>query len=420
MNILTLTNTYTPHVGGVARSVEAFTNRFRKRGHRDLVIAPVFEGMPKEELDVVRIPAIQNFNGSDFSVELPIPALLFSKLEQYHPDIVHSNHPFLLGDTALRIATVQHVPLVFTHHTRYEEYTHYVPGDSPGLQRFAIELATGYANLCDAVIAPSESIASLIETRGVKSPITVIPTGVDIDHFKNGDGHRIRRYLGIPNAAFVIGHVGRLAEEKNLSFLTRAVIRFLTHRKDAHFLVAGTGTFEERLIEAFERTYLSERLHLIGRLDKHSLVDLYHAFNCFAFASQSETQGMVLTEAMAAGVPVVAVDASGVREVVVDKKNGRLLPHEDLETFCAALYWMEALGPNQRKRLRDGVLQTAASFSMERSVSRALALYKSLIQKDCQKKNVEESHWFSILPLIKAEWELWVNRAHAAKVALSG
>ncbi|HWR75953.1 MAG TPA: glycosyltransferase, partial [Thiobacillus sp.] len=178
MNILIFTNTFTPHVGGVARSVEAFTEEYRTRGHRVLVVAPEFPDMPQDEVDVVRIPAIQNFNASDFSVVLPIHPALSETIDAFRPDIVHSQHPFLLGMTAVRIARHRGLPLVFTHHTLYEQYTHYVPGDSPALKRFAIELATRYANLADQVFAPSESIRDLLQQRGVVTPIAVVPTGV--------------------------------------------------------------------------------------------------------------------------------------------------------------------------------------------------------------------------------------------------
>ena len=110
MNILMVTNTFTPHVGGVAKSVAAFTETYRQLGHRVLVIAPEFENMPENETDVIRVPAIQNFNGSDFSMRLPIPGYVFASLDEFRPDIVHSHHPFLLGDTALLVAASFDVP----------------------------------------------------------------------------------------------------------------------------------------------------------------------------------------------------------------------------------------------------------------------------------------------------------------------
>ena len=117
MNILILTNTFTPHVGGVARSVEAFTAEYRRRGHRLLIVAPEFPDMPQDEVDVLRINAIQNFNASDFSVALPIHPQLSETIDAFRPDIVHSQHPFLLGTTACRLARHRELPLVFTHHT---------------------------------------------------------------------------------------------------------------------------------------------------------------------------------------------------------------------------------------------------------------------------------------------------------------
>ena len=182
------TNTYLPHVGGVARSVSTYEEEFRRRGHDVRIVAPQFEGAMESTEHVLRTPAIQNFNGSDFSVTIPQPGLIAEFLDGFRPDILHSHHPFLLGDAALRAAWTRRLPLVFTHHTLYEQYTHYVPLDSEALQRVAIQMATEYCNLCTHVIAPSQSIAELLVQRGVTTPITVIPTGIDLDFFGSGDG----------------------------------------------------------------------------------------------------------------------------------------------------------------------------------------------------------------------------------------
>src|SRR5512144_419241 len=123
MNILMVTNTFTPYVGGVANSVASFAAEYRRQGHRVLVVAPEFRDAPGGETDVIRVPAIQRFNGSDFSLRLPVPGFLFPALDRFRPDVVHSHHPYLLGDTALRIAAVRNAPLVFTHHSMYETFT---------------------------------------------------------------------------------------------------------------------------------------------------------------------------------------------------------------------------------------------------------------------------------------------------------
>nr|WP_218280103.1 glycosyltransferase [Verrucomicrobium spinosum] len=147
---------------------------------------------------------------------------LNERLDSFQADIIHAHHPFLLGATALRVGASKNVPVVFTHHTRYEDYTHYVPFDSPAFREVAVNLSTQFANLCDGVIAPSESIATMIKERGVESPVKVVPTGIDIKAFSSGDGRGMRKKLKIPDDAFVVGHLGRLAAEKNLEYLAGA------------------------------------------------------------------------------------------------------------------------------------------------------------------------------------------------------
>jgi len=418
MNIVMVTNTYTPHVGGVARSVAAFSAEYRRCGHRVLIVAPEFADMPEDEVDVVRIPAIQNFNGSDFSVVLPVTGLLTESLDAFQPGIVHAHHPYLLGMTALRIARYRELPLVFTHHTLYEQYTHYVPGDSPTLRRFVIELATHYANLTDQVFAPSESIASLIKERGVRAPIAVIPTGVDVERFARGDGSSFRSKMSIPEKAFVVGHVGRLAPEKNLGFLSEALAVFLKADSRAHILIAGQGPSEQEIRDILSRHGLSGRLHITGVLDPSQLADAYHAMDVFAFASKSETQGMVLTEAMAAAVPVVGLDASGVREVVKDGCNGRLLHEEAPDAFASALQWLADLPPAKMEALKQGALETAEAFSMQQTAAKAITCYTALREQVFVERPEEFDQWQRTLHLIEAEWDIVKGIAESAGAAI--
>jgi glycosyltransferase involved in cell wall biosynthesis len=424
MNILILTNTFTPHVGGVARSVEAFTAEYRKRGHRVLIVAPEFPGMPHDEVDVVRINAIQNFNASDFSVALPIHPQLSETIDEFRPDVVHSQHPFLLGNTALRLARHRELPLVFTHHTLYEQYTHYVPGNSPALKRFAIELATRYANLSDQVFAPSESIRNLLLERSVSTPIAVVPTGVCMEKFARGDGDAMRRELGIPVDALVVGHLGRLAPEKNLEFLTQAIADFISRNSRAHFLVIGTGPSEATMREIFSNSGMDAKLHLAGILQQQQLTDALHAMDLFAFASTSETQGMVLTEAMAAGLPVVALDAPGAREVVRDSENGRLLPQATPTTFSAALQWVFNLSPEKLHGLKQAALATAEAFSVPNSADKALACYEDLTSRSIanidrnRNRDKDELGWEEVMNFINTEWDILKNVAVASEAAM--
>ncbi|HWL13957.1 MAG TPA: glycosyltransferase [Opitutus sp.] len=423
MNICMMTNTYLPHVGGVARSVSTFAEEYRRLKHRVLVIAPEFEGKPlppRAAAIVERVPAIQKFNGSDFSVKLPLVGVT-PRLDGFAADIIHAHHPFLLGDTALRVAATKNAPVIFTHHTRYEDYTHYVPFDSPALKEVAINLSTHFANLCDGVIAPSESIARLIRRRGVEVPIRVVPTGIDLAAFAGGNGGRFRKKFGVPENAFVVGHLGRLAPEKNLEYLSLAVGEFLKRTPEARFLVVGGGPSEEKMREVLASKGVGERLVLAGKHTGRSLADAYAAMDVFAFASFTETQGMVLSEAMAAGLPVVALNASGVREVMRHEKNGFMLAkNASAERFAAALQKLHD-DPARREALAREAKETAKLFGKERCAQLALDFYEDVRRMTRRERlKIERSPWGTLIERLNVEWALFTEKAQAVAEAVGG
>ncbi len=408
MNVLMFTNTYLPIVGGVSESVQRLKRQLQAAGHRVLVVAPRLEGQPRGERDVVRVAAVQHFNGSDFSLPVPIPGQLHDEIEAFDPDIVHAHHPFLLGDTAARAAETYGLPLVFTHHTLYEHYTHYVPGDSPRMQRFAVALATQYTWLCDEVIAPSESIRDLLRRREANPRISVVPSGVDTVRFAHGDRQGCRDRLGIPDRAYVIGHLGRLALEKNLAFLADAVGLALQADPQAHFLVVGDGEAGHVMQEVFGIHGVTDRVHFTGRLQGQALIDAYHAMDVFAFASHSETQGMVVAESMAAGLPVVAIDAPGVREVVVHGRNGRLLGEDDVDALAEAL--VALADPGVRLPLAEVALETAADYDEARCAERCLAVYRRAIARGGPFTHADEGGWERMRHRLGAEWQMLRHR----------
>jgi len=412
-----LTNTYPPVVSGVARSIVAFDEEFRRRGHEVMVIAPQGDDASGDDPHVVRVPAIQHFNGSDFPLPVPSPGLVAATVDDFQPDVVHAHHPFFLGNSALRLARSREVPLVFTHHTMYDQYTHYTAVESQATARFVGALTAGYAGLCDAVIAPSQSVAAMLRERGVETRIEIIPTGVDVRKFAHGNGTTFRRNHGIPTESLVIGYVGRLAPEKNLKFLAESVARFMAVEPLAHFLVVGSGPSAEDVRNVMTAAGCSDRLHLAGLCEGQDLVDAFHAMDVFAFASQTETQGMVLTEAMAAGKPVVALDGPGIHDVVRDRANGRLVSVEHRQLFAQALAWIALRTTRERKMLASAARRTAQRFSLSRQASRALELYESLLA--ATPHDDSPTAWTQrARRRIEAEWTLWSNLAHAATRAL--
>lgn len=416
MKILMMTNTYAPIVGGLEKSVQVFSEQFRKRGHQVKIVAPEFKKAAKDEKDIIRVPALEKFVGTDFSVALPLPEVIKDMLKDYHPDIVHSHHPFLVGDLALRLCGERKIPLVFTYHTMFEHYTDHFGMSTSVMQKFVIEMATGYANMADHVIVPSESVGKILLERNVTTPVSVVPTGVDIGRFSIPPDPNFRRKYKLPERAFVVGHIGRLAPEKNLIFLTEAVAEFLKNKKDAWFFVAGSGPAEREMRKIFRAWKVSKRVCFAGILKGNALVNAYQAMDVFAFASKSETQGMVTTEAMAAGLPVVGLDATGTREVVKDRVNGRLIMEESRTQFAAALDWCATRNAVQKKKLKQEALNTAHEFSMELSADKALKIYQNVKIKE--KRAQEPGDWQKLTGRFKTEFDLLLNFGKAAGSAL--
>lgn len=419
MNILMMTNTYIPIVGGVERSIESLSERFREKGHKVLIVAPSFEGTPEDERDVIRVPAIQKFNGSDFSIHLPIPVELSNAITDFAPDIVHSHHPFLMGDTALRMATKFKVPLVFTHHTKYEDYTHYIPLDSTLVKRFVIKLSTGYANLAHQVIAPSQSIHDILVKRGVKTPIAVVPTGVDLARFDKDRGARFRKKWKIPPRAFVVGHIGRLASEKNVLFLAESVAQLMQKHENVHFLLAGKGTALDDIMRIFREHQLVDRVHVTGAVAGDDVSDAYHAMDIFVFASKTETQGLVLTEAAASGTPIVALSAEAVREVIRDGINGKLVRKQDTDDYVAAMEWMMDRTAAERRMITQHCLKTAQKYSLDRLSRKMLEIYNEAIKRELIYYDADHSVWSRAAARLKTEWTLLKNITQSAGTALN-
>jgi glycosyltransferase involved in cell wall biosynthesis len=413
MRILAVTNTFTPHVGGVARSVESFSDRYRELGHDVLVICPSFDGIESTR-NVLRVPAIEHFRHTDFSFPLPIPSGVHRTINTFTPDVVHSHHPFLLGDTALRVGAERGIPVVFTHHTQYDKYAQYLgEGASTAAKRFINDLDVGYCNLCDAVVAPSQSVADELRARNVTTHMEVIPTGVELDWWAEGANRVTREEYGIPQHAFVVGHVGRLAQEKNIPFLADAVATFLEQRHDAWFVVAGRGPCEADIMLACEKHHVVDRLLTFGVLSPVVLRNIYHTFDVFAFASQCETQGIVLAEAVAAGIPVVALDAPSVREIVSDRISGRLLEVENAATFAKAIAWVADLGAGNRELMRRELAETAAKYSIEHSARSMLELYDWAIKLKRVSDPGQLHAWRANVNRVESELNLWGNFAHA-------
>jgi glycosyltransferase involved in cell wall biosynthesis len=252
----------------------------------------------------------------------------------------------------------------------------------------------------------------------VATPTTVIPTGIDLDFYSSGDRRRLLAARAIADDALVIGHVGRLAGEKNLAFLAQAMGLYLSRHPEAVFLVVGSGDQQEAIQAALEARAKPQQVHLVGKKTGRGLADAYAAMDVFVFSSQSETQGMVLAEAMAAGAPVVALDGPGVRDVVA-RDNGRLLPGDASEEQFARAVEEVTADPRRLRRLCEQARASIEEFSLEHCAERLVALYESLIAAAGSRRETDPGPWDRLLNRLEVEWNLLAQKATALAAAVA-
>jgi 1,2-diacylglycerol 3-alpha-glucosyltransferase len=369
------TNNYLPMLGGVARAVETMRVTLEALGHQVVVIAPRMAGAVGAP-GILRVPAVPAPTYPDFALPLPLSPGWVRRIAALDLDIFHAQHPFLLGGAARRLARRLGRPLVFTYHTLYDKYAHYVPLPRPLVARQAVRWSTRFANQADLVIAPSAGLAARLRTQGVGRPTVVLPTGVDLTRFRPGDAAAARAALGLPAAPPLALYVGRLDREKNLALLLQAFERMADRHPGVELVLVGRGTQEAALRRQLRGRGVGARIHFAGGIGLDAVVRYYQAADLFLFASTTETQGLAVLEAMAVGLPVVAVRASGVEEAVVDGVSGLLVPEEP-EAFAGAA--LQVLGDaDLAAKLRAGAREASRLAAATPLGRRLVALYRAL------------------------------------------
>jgi len=378
MRVALFTNNYLPFRGGVTTSVETLRQGLVERNHRTWVFAPASNPPADDPAWVFRYPSIPAPTYPGFALALPFSPRLARVVAELSPDVVHAQHPFLLGPAARRVARRHRRPFVFTHHTRYEKYAHYVPLPQRLVARLAIRLSCRFAASADLVVAPSARIAATLCERGVTAPIAVIPTGVPLDLFCPGDREVARRALGVPAEARVCLYVGRLDREKSIDHIIDAFAAIAEALPDAHLSLVGQGTYEQIARRRAAASRVEARIHFHGGKPREALPVFYRAADLFLFTSQTETQGLVLAEAHASGLPAVAMQASGVDEVVRDGETGVLTKPEPRELAEAAIALL--LDPERRRAMaRTARTVAEQEFSATRQVESMVAHYARLL-----------------------------------------
>ena len=381
LRIAMFTNSYLPFTGGLPLSVERLKRGLEAQGHEVLVVCPSY-GTIQTEPSVWRVPALAR-EGSMIRLANPFHLRTWKRLKEFDPDVIHLHHPFWLGTLGLRLARRLKVPAVFTYHTRLEHFAHIVP--LPGaLFRNVVAhwIINRFANRCDSVIVPTPVTRDYIRLIGVHVPVDVQPTGVETELYCNQDPGRLSdlRAEANPDGRLLLVTAARLSPEKNLPFILRAMAALRARGAPSfRLLVLGEGDERAALEAMIEDLDLHDCVRLMGAVPSEEVPSWLMISDIFVFASAAETQGMVVLEAMAAGLPVVAVNSSGIDAFVENRETGYATP-ETLEIWTETLHGLMVSG-RKREVMGAAARDAAMKHSVEAFSASVLSIYKTAISK---------------------------------------
>ena len=337
MNILFISDVFFPRVNGVSTSINTFATELRALGHQVTLIAPSYTDEDKQEEWIVRVPSHKiYFDPEDRLMNFGKLKALLPWIRDKHFDVIHIHTPFTAHYVGIHFGKKLDIPVVETYHTFFEDYLHhYLPFIPQFISRkLARTISRRQCNAVDGIVSPSKPMLDVLKQYGIKTPAEVVATGLDDSSFANVDGEHFRMSHDIPLAQPMLLFVGRVAHEKNIGFLLEMHVELIKKHPDALLVITGEGPAEESIKHSIDKLGISNKVRMIGYLDRsHELIACYKAADIFVFASKSETQGLVLLEAMAQGTAVVAIAELGTKSILIEGE-GVLIAQDDINDFA--------------------------------------------------------------------------------------
>ena len=382
MRILMISDVYFPRINGVSTSIQTFRRGLHAAGHETILIAPEYPGAPADrESAILRVPSRGvPRDPEDRAMKLGALRALRAEIERLEPDLVHIQTPFIAHYQGTALARALRVPVVETYHTYFEEYLHhYVPLMPRAVMRFvARRFTVSQCNVLDALVVPSRAMEQALLDYGVRCPMHIIPTGMEMERFAGGDGQRFREQLGIAPGQPVLVHVGRIAHEKNIEFLFRMFARVVRSKPGAVFIVAGEGPALASCKAYVRSLGIAQHVRFVGYLSRErELLDCYRAGDLFVFSSRTETQGLVLLEAMALGVPVVSTAHMGTADIMNPQRGARVAPDDEGEFASIVVQLLE--DAPRRAAMSFEARTYAATWSASAMADRLAGLYQAVL-----------------------------------------
>ena len=378
MRIGMFADMYLPHVSGVTNHISLYKRHFEARGHEVFVFTFGDLDYDDAEPGVVRSPGLP-WGHTGWRLAAGFSAQARRLAETL--DVAHVHHPFESGRLVAPVASRCAIPLVFTNHTRYDLYSDAYARFIPQAARYGYLRRSlhDFAARCQLVVAPSPSIASWLRDFAGVADTEVIPNGIDTTAFATPDHGVSREELGFSAEDVVFCYTGRLGPEKSTLRLAEEFARASAAASQVRLLVIGDGPALEAARDALAAAGASEQARFLGMVT-YDRVPGYEALaDAFVTASVSEVHPLVVLEAMAAGLPVVAVASPGISDTVVDGESG-LLAGAGAGELAARMLELAA-DASLRERLSAGARRTAQAYALENTADRLLERYEELAGK---------------------------------------
>lgn len=384
------TDTYAPQVNGVSISLQLISEGLKKRGHQVTIFAPRFPGYKDDQSNVMRLPSLKYLNNPPIYVAvLGTPRSTWS-LTRKHFDVLHAHSPLSVGLLAYLTASTKRLPLIYTYHTSITDYTHYVKfiGGTSVMKYAARWFSAASTNLGDQIVVPSPKFERLLHEQKVRRNIHVVPNGIDLSSFQTAKNPgSIRRKFGIKPDAPILLTVGRMDPEKRLDFIVDAFVRIAGHNPDVHLVFAGDGSARKSIESQALGTKVKDRIHFLGMVARAELPDVLHDADLFLSASTTEVHPISVIEAIASGLPIVAVKDEAFEGMIENDQNGYMVPL-NLETYADTI---SALLTDREKLSRFGKHSAALSekYSIEGQVKALEKLYMEAILQNWRGRLIE-------------------------------
>ena len=367
-----------PILNGVSVSIDALMQELRRQGHSVGLFTSGRRWYRDSDPNIYRFLATKTPWTPDYPLAVPPFYPFLRRFRKFNPDIVHTHTPWTLGLVGMRWAQSHHIPIVSTYHTHYDKYAHYIPFLPKSYTRYRIAKHTNYFyNAVEHVITPSDASSEWLQRHSVKRPISVVPTGTVKTQAFNRD--EIRRKHQIQPNAKVLLYVGRIAREKNLQTLFESAAIAIKKNPNTVLVLVGDGPYRNSALDIVRDLGIADRVKFIGFVPRIDVDQFYVMSDLFMFASTTETQGLVVSEAMSYGLPAVVIKGGGASSAIENKVSGIIVGDCKNQLAEAVIQILE--DSELYSYLSCNALESSRKYDVTAMTHEIVSVYQSVLKK---------------------------------------